>query len=849
MKDKKIIITIVFCLSVLILGESAIAAEFMYLERRPYRFDAGGITSETAVGAVRVTPTDIYKRHIGFGWTVPPEKAFMREELTRSRTAFTIDGVQSAKRLAFRADLPPGDWWLTLWMEAGTEDSSTVSLFVGETSRLLGWHPFLPSAEPRKRLQKIYRLYHGRVSVNSEGLCFQLIAGRDSIRVLGFTLTPDPQSTTEAHQDLLRRLQKTGRYGSPASFNSLQTDLENILAHHPADLFATYWLEQVQLLALAERYLNMMGWEWATNQTGLGIFDRYHQAVMIFDGLLNRSDREDYPLYERALWQRGRLLYWLGLERHGPNEMAGGKRDLSQLYMLYPGDSLLAMYNGEKIDTLDPCDALERTPGAPAWSTAQREVLCRLRALVHWWVNERQALNGEFGGKLGDDVELLRWWVPVILAGDTVALQGWRRLADCVWQSPKVYQGYSKRAIDVEHAAEFIADTAPAMAIYSDDPEYTHRLRPSARYFETLWTEKTLAGNRFFRSAWFSSTEVKTEPPKNRDLEYNTRAVKAIRYLAWKTGDPKVIRLLHEWSQAWVRAANRTDKGKPKGLIPASVRFPDEAINGDEPTWYKANMFWPYYDWDAHVGSMMLDQLLFTYTLTGDEDLLQPLMAALDLVKAHEAANTFSSNREFLEPGSSVWAATKLRKNDAFWSVVEQWRLVTGDTRYDELMLRYGTPYARFRLTGDERYLLNGLQQLLESVRYNTPMLTSEVLHTDRVYAPGADHLKAMLTGDGMPESMSPYYAVSWEGTDDTFTALVTETRSDRLGVQVFSHAEAERTINIRLWQLDPGSYRIKRQAEGKHTEESTVIVKGRGQRISILLPPRRLLTLMFERM
>ncbi|MEZ4851572.1 MAG: hypothetical protein R3B93_23770 [Bacteroidia bacterium] len=33
-------------------------------------------------------------------------------------------------------------------------------------------------------------------------------------------------------------------------------------------------------------------------------------------------------------------------------------------------------------------------------------------------VTEKQAENGELGGKFGDDVEISRWWLPAILGAD-----------------------------------------------------------------------------------------------------------------------------------------------------------------------------------------------------------------------------------------------------------------------------------------------------------------------------------------------------------------------------------------------------------------------------------------------
>ncbi|MDZ7318552.1 MAG: hypothetical protein ONB11_05320 [candidate division KSB1 bacterium] len=805
-----------------------------------FRFDAGAENSAVQKRTILLTPDMIYEPRNGFGWLARPDRAFVRSGLERSRSEFTIDGVVG-QEISFRADLTEGNWWLTLWLEAGVEDSSTVSIAINGEKRNLHWQAFAPPAEGRTEIQYIYRLFHGHVAVHEDGLQFLMTCQRDSVRLLGFTLMPDPLPNKPIHHQLIGRFKQAGRYGATLSLDSLLIDLKKLSAQQPRDNFIIYWVEQIELLSLAEQLKNMMGWSWATQKTGMGIFDRYHQALMLLDGLLDRPDAEKYYFYERALWLRGTLLYWLGEERHGQNEIKGARRDLAALYQRYPHDPLLAMYNGKKIDQPDPCDQLEKTSGAPLWSLAQREALCRLRHIAHWWVKERQAPNGELGGKLDDDVESLRWWTPLILAGDTIAFNGWRKLADGVWNSPDVYQGYCRHARDVEHASEYIADTAPDMILFSDDPLFLERLQPSLHYFDTLWTAITPKGHRFFRSTWFSSREVITDPPRNRDHEYNTRAVKAIRYFAWRTHEPEAIQLLHEWSLAWVNAAMRTDKGKPTGIIPASVRFPDEALNADEPTWYKANMFWDYYDWEAHKGSMMLDQLLFTYTLTQDTTLLTPLFASLNLISSQEGSQHSNEKNAPRPPGSPEWAVAKLRDDETFWSVVGQWRFISGDTRYDHLIHRYGSPYLRYRLTGDENHLLEGLQVLLESVRYNVPLLTYEVLHTDRVYVRGAHHLKAMLTGDGVPEGMSPYYAVSWEGTDENFTALVTESGKDHLSVQIYSHSNEQDEINMRLWQLAPGTYQLTYRSE-QAAHESKFLMREKGQRIALVLPARSLL-------
>lgn len=824
---------------VLLLGNSGLVNS-KQLERRPYRIDAGSKNSALSESALLLAHDMKLDVESALGWTQPPDKAFLRMDLSRSRNAFTIDGVTGSS-MELMVKLPSGKWWLTLWVEAGMEDSSTVSLDLAGEKRRMDWHSFQPPAEPRSNPQAIFRVYHGSANVSGDNLTISLSSPKNPVRLLGLTLTPDPQPVSVAHRPLLQQMVSAGKYGSTMQLQPLLETLHRKHQDDPFDAFSAYWSEQIGLLRDAEIHYEKRGWEFEKRASGLGIFDRFHQAVMILDGLLNHPEAGDNPFYQRALFLRGRLLYWLNKER-GPNELAGGLRDLNELYQAYPEDKLLAMYNGEEIDEPDPCDDLVNVSGSPAWSVAQRELLCRMREIAHWWVREQQAPNGEFGGKIGDDVELLRWWMPLVLAGDTLSLQGWRRLADGVWETDNVYMGYSREATDVEHSSEFISDTAPGMVVYSDDPLYLERLRYSADYFVNLWTGQSRNGHRFFRSAWFSSTKVDETPPKNRDVEYNCRATKAVRYLAWKTGDQSLIKALLEWSLAWRDVAMSTTKGKPPGLIPASVRFPDEAINGDGSNWYEADMYWDYFDWAHNAGGMMLDQLLFTYTLTKDQRLLDPLLTTLEFLNSCRNRKTSP-----VERGSANWAATVLMESQAFWSVAAQWRLLSGDARFDDLLWQHGPPYLRYRLSGVEDHLVHELKNALQEVRFNTPLKTSEAIHTDRVYVPGYEHLKAMLTGDGSPEGLSPYIAVSWENTGEDFTALVVDADQNKISAQLFSQAEKDRDVTVRLWKLDLGDYRVKLSGAGGVLLRDNVKISKRGQRYSLSLPARKLINIEFE--
>ena len=407
--------------------------------------------------------------------------------------------------------------------------------------------PPLPRLSPKPSWRSTTASINTKTRVTTDGLKFTLTGGKDTVRLLGFTLTPHSPADTEKEKWILQRLHETGRYGSTTPLDSLVTDLAYQLHQNPHDAFSAYWLEQLVFLQKIEIEFVQRGWEWASFQTGLSMFSRYDQAVALrmrcsILPTVKSTRSTSAPVGSR------RLLYWLGIEGAGRNEISAGKRDLAELFAHHPNDPLLAMYNGEKVYLPGPADNLDMAPDAPAWSIAQREALVRMAGVAHWWINERQAPNGELGGKYGDDVEIMRWWTGLVLSGDPVVFKGWKRLADGVWNSRQVHLGYAREVKDVEHASEFVADTAPLMVLCSDDPKYVERLRYSAEHMANLWTGVNPNGRRFFKSGWFSSTELNTEPPRDRDVEMNAFAAKAVRYLAWKTGDPHIINVLHEWS-------------------------------------------------------------------------------------------------------------------------------------------------------------------------------------------------------------------------------------------------------------------------------------------------------------
>ena len=761
------------------------------------------------------------------------KKTFLRLDLERSRHSYLLYGITD-ENIFVNLKFSKVKYKIIAYVEAGLTDSTYLQLFADENPVYIDWQSFSPPAEGRENIQKMYRSINLDIPQNKDSLKLNFIADKDSVRLLAVALFPVTEDFEQIPEEIENKLIQFGKIDSKVSSDEIRNLKHNKILIRD-NSFTQYLQLRLDEFALAIDLFEMIGWEKGNEIYGLGIFDRLNQAVMIMDGIIGDPWTEKY-FGERARLIRGKILWWLNKERGGKGELAGAIKDLKYLNRIYPDLEIIRMYLGEKIDTPDQYDSLSFHPNAPEWSKLQYEALSRLSSEIAWWVNERQADNGELGGKIGDDVELLRWWSALAAFGDTNTIKGWNKLGKAVWENPKVYKGYSKKPIDVEHSSEFISDTFPDM-IYFNSSNADKYLKPSAEYFKSLWTFKNKFGRRFFRSAWFSSTEFKTNPPRDRDLALNSRATKAVRFLAWKNNDAELFKVLHEWSTSWKDMALRDDKGKPIGIFPASVTGVDEQFNGDGENWYEAEMFWDYFNWESGNCVQFYDQLLFSYITNEDESLLEPLKLTLELIKQYGNGSLTSNYNK----GTKEWAATEIADNYRFWNTVQSYRKFTEDQSYDSLIVEYGNPYSKYLITKDEKHLLFGLNKLLEDIRYNLPLRTTEVIHTDRVRTRDIITLKGMITGDDAYEADSPFLDVTYANTSSDLTMLVTEKSLQNLQIKFYSHSPVTVYPIVKVWLLEKGTYNLKVMDKSNIILSNVNIeIEKKGQEIQLEIPSNK---------
>jgi len=585
-------------------------------------------------------------------------------------------------------------------------------------------------------------------------------------------------------------------------------------------------LEVARRVLTALKYMRMWGYHWASRQTGLNSYQRYWAAYECCNAVA-----PDDPVYPLALLIKMRIAYWNGREGGWKHCYRLAREHAQQLSHFAPEHRLVRMYLGQSVRYEYPKQPAP--PDAPRWAVLQREAMGQLRRVVHYWVKERQSPNGELGGGWGDDVEILRNWVPLVLAvKDKLACSGARRLADGLYLCKEVEGGYAKQIGDVEHAAEPTSDTQPLMlATFFGEPVYFEHCLETMRCMRDVWTARDRHGQLHFRSHYFSASRVLDTPPRSADVPLNARAAKPGIWVMWYSSHPTVRQLLADWCRAWVWAARSTDRGKPAGIIPGSVSFPDGRIGGYAEHWWQTKG----YDDLTAMGytATLYHMLVACWAETGDEQLLEPIFSALNAIRAYHKAG-----RKPAPAGSYEWVG-QIHDNGTFFDVVEKWRLLSADERFDDLLAQRATAVTYYRLTADVSKLERRLQSIVDALSHNLPMLTTEVLFTDRVSIPGSTLLTNMLTGSAGNPTYYPLHAVTWPGLGEDVAVFVTEATTKTLKVQCYLFDETCRQIRMRLWRLQPGIYELTVRPDATGEQGRSFQIKEKGSYLTVAIAPK----------
>jgi hypothetical protein len=318
-------------------------------------------------------------------------------------------------------------------------------------------------------------------------------------------------------------------------------------------------------------------------------------------------------------------------------------------------------------------------------------------------------------------------------------------------------------------------------------------------------------------------------------------------YAVWATGDEQCRKIMLDYGNTWVKAAEDADgPNRTVGLLPEQIQWPSGQAVGTHA-------------WLASMRATLF-HLIGCYYVSGDDRYLAPIRTLLDKclmqwsVKNVPSAGTLSEVQDTDHVGLLEQLAL----------VATLYRRATGDTRYDDHMARWAQrirgslvddvksyvyidrnrdslwyvdrpltvgAYLESRCTvGAQLYLgwlVTGEEDFLAKLGWNLSSclndkwgpftywfydkserrVTSNDHLAHKIQASESALCLMYLGGPAPVEAVWPQLAVTWKDVGENFCALVQHNNPRGLEAQLYCFDETSRSITANLWELAPGDY------------------------------------------
>ncbi|MBT3381285.1 MAG: hypothetical protein HN742_22295, partial [Lentisphaerae bacterium] len=504
-------------------------------------------------------------------------------------------------------------------------------------------------------------------------------------------------------------------------------------------------------------------------------------------------------------------------------------RALDDLHTRFPADNYaravhIWTHPSEPVDRSDLRPP--ESPGAPEWAVYQRAALRKYLDFAYWWIENRQAPNGEFGHFLGDDTDLINDWVSLSMISDEGGriADSVRRLADTCYVE-LIEKGINRRTTDPLHAYEDgLNALCRAAEMHPGNPVYIERLMEGTRTVDEYLTGM-VGGFRHFRSKLYGAREIVTEPPYDRDILSSTLMLHGALYLGWHSRNARATRLVQEYGDAWLDLVERGVA--ENGPITGRVSFLPSSVNaGDRSVAKTTHAFGGY-------GSDSMYLALAEWTGDRRYHLAQRVWLMQDMIDDGMAPD--------LAERSVLSEYEDLLRGRAEATTYRDLKPSMGNDKRTQIH------YAFWKQFGDRRGVLDGLKASWERIELLFPMHTWSEQSADRV-AVSKDLVDRMYLGGqpGYRNYIYPTHSISWQGLSPEFAAWVLESDGRGLKLMAYNFEEITQEGSITVWRLEPGEYRVTSGPDADADGVPDVVTSRRaltlakGAAITVQLPPGR---------
>jgi len=475
---------------------------------------------------------------------------------------------------------------------------------------------------------------------------------------------------------------------------------------------------------------------------------------------------------------------------------------------------------------------LPEVPGAPRWALLARDIIKHSQGAAHWWAENRQLPNGEFGDNLNDDTDMVNVWpaIGMVLGPDETLKRSIKAVAQVVYDNGNIVHGLNRVPMDTLHAYEEGINVQPQAHLMDyGNPLYLERMMEAAKRVDEDLLAVNPLGHKLMQSYDFGAYEVVTGPDSGDSLNGWLVAHPALAVL-WYNRNPRCLEMLQDWADAWIEIIEKNLAAG--GPATRGIRWRDEKVTRTWGLPYSSRGFY--------------DSLLALWEITGDEKYVRLGQLWLD-------------QDELRTPS---WDGAY-----AFWHLADRGKLDKGigwlrdhaeaqlpeaglDALGNVMMMKYRV----WEQTGDLAELETGLEACARRWQLTYPVYTWWEPQNDRMWYSDGPAL-AMYLGD-IPAKRNfplwPRHHVSWEGLSD-FAAFVVEKSDEHLKVLLFNFEQAEAEGLMRVWRLAHGTYRVRLgpDADGDW-QMDTVASEGslelfKSAAVPVRLPPRGLMVLQVD--
>lgn len=464
-------------------------------------------------------------------------------------------------------------------------------------------------------------------------------------------------------------------------------------------------------------------------------------------------------------------------------------RIVQDLHRRFPTDRWLRGYmvythpNWKQYWDALPID-LPHDPRVPRWALLQKELLGEFLYFVHWWIDNRQAPNGELGSGWGDDTDLVGDWVSAhfIHDPDDKLVRSQRLVADYCWQN-LMRNGLNIRHTDALHAYEDGPNVQPYAALMDyGNPVLWERLLATARRYDGHILTPPKDGKRYMAGTFYSDEQVSTTSRSSKP--YHERLIlNAGLTLMWYNGHAGLTTMMAEVLDGAERI--RDSSARVQHALYQQTR--DERLAHRFPN-YARNPLW---------------------------------VRLLNLKKCDPQALQELIDHKY-ELGS-----TRALGNGNMAPLIK---------------------YVAWHYTRDKSHLIPALEYLWKQTYYTMYLYTKTEQSGDRVavHKNLTDFMYTGGT-PGARSHIVPIFAVSYEGLSPEFAAMVLDDTPEFLRWVGFNFEDKPQTGKLRVWNLVPGTYEVRMGVDADGDDridgpaETLTLALKRYEAIPITLPSHTL--------